>query len=330
MANMDFSTVEFDFENHVKSLNNAKPKRVINPLDTKAHTVVCIHWLQGLCQKMERCEYLHKLDKTRMPLCKHGSQCRIKNCLMKHESMEEKEECPFFLQGFCMHGPLCKFRHTKRPPDECPDVVNFEELMNSMKKRKASAPNQSYKISICKHWLEGNTCPFGDGCNYAHGEQDLKPASFHDVIDDGDVYDPVGHSMDPVAPLAATYTAANTTFFILQAPDLVSLAISKKRGVWSANMAAVRELSFAKEKSEHVVLFFSVNPLFAIYGVAELHPTGLPIPAPLDMGDLSVNFPVKWLRTFRLSVRTTFQLRLGNGMHLGKLEADGRLDANVG
>jgi cleavage and polyadenylation specificity factor subunit 4 len=329
---MDLSSVEFDFEPYVKKVNDAKPKRVVNPLDTKFATVVCIHWLQGLCQKMEKCEFLHKLDKTKMPLCKHGNQCRKKNCLKKHESDEEKEECPFFLQGFCMHGPFCKYRHTKRPPDECPDVVDFEQLMNSNKKRKASAPNQSYKISICKHWLQGNVCPFGDGCIYAHGEEDLKPASFHDQIDDDDVYDPIGTKMDAAPPpLAAAYTASNTTFFILQAPDLASLALSKKRGVWSANMAAARELSVAKEKSEHVIIFFAVNPLYAVYGVAELDPKGVPIPSPpQDMSSLSVDFPVTWLRSFRLSVRTTFQLRLGNGMHMGKLETDGRLDPGVG
>lgn len=321
--------MEFDFENYVRSVNSARPKRKINPLDTKAHTVVCIHWLQGLCQKMELCEFLHKLDKSRMPLCKHGSQCRKKSCPKKHESDEEKEECPFFLQGFCMHGPYCKYRHIKRPPDECPDEVDFLTLMNSNKKRKASAPNLSYKISICKHWLEGNACPFGDGCIFAHGEVDLKSASFHDDITDADVYDPTSNVMIS-SPNTPVYTAANTSFFVLQAPDLVSLARAMKRGVWSASASTVRELSVAQEKSQHVVMFFSVASLHAMYAVAELDPRGVPIPPPNSPLSLSVNFPVKWLRSYRLSVRTTYQLRMANGMHLGKLEGDGRVDPAVG
>lgn len=321
--------IDFDFENYVKSINDAKPRRKINPLDTKAHTVVCIHWLQGLCQKMENCEFLHKLDKSKMPLCKHGSQCRKKNCPKKHESDEEKEECPFFLQGFCMHGPYCKYKHIKRPPDDCPDEVNFLELMNSNKKRKASAPNLSYKISICKHWLEGSTCPFGDGCIFAHGEEDLKSASFHDDIDDAGIYDPVGTKMNTVGD-KPVYTATNTAYFVLQAPDLVSLARAMKRGVWSANAAAVRELSVAKDKFEHVLMFFNVGSLYAIYATAELDARGVPIPPPASPTSLSVPFPVVWLRSYRLSVRTTYQLRLAQGMHLGKLEADGRLDGTVG
>lgn len=321
--------VEFDFESYVKSVNDAKPKRIISPLDTKAHTVVCIHWLQGLCQKMEKCEFLHKLDKTKMPPCKHGSKCRTKNCLKKHESDEEKDECPFFLQGFCMHGPFCKYRHIKRPPDECPDEVDFVELFSTSKKRKATAPNLSYKISICKHWLEGKICPFGDGCIFAHGEEDLKSASFHDDIDDDNIYDPIGPKMIPAQDMPA-FTEGNSTFFVLQAPDLVSLARGMARGAWSANGSTVRELSVAKEKSEHVVLFFSVNTHAAIYAMAELDHISGPILLPDDPNALSMNFPVKWMRTYRLSVRTTYQLRMGNGMHLGKLENDGRMDPAVG
>ena len=322
--------VNFDFDPYVQQVNESKPKRKINKLDTKALTVVCIHWLQGLCQKMENCEFLHKLDKSKMPPCKHGNQCRKKNCFKKHESDEEKEECPFFLQGFCIHGPYCKFRHTKRPPDDCPDEIDFGILMSSMKKKKATAPNLSYKITICKHWLEGNMCPFGDGCIFAHGEEDLKPAAFHDEIHDSDVYNATGTRMERAHSLPSIYTDTNTVFFILQAPDLLSLAFAKKCGVWSASAAAVREISIAKEKAEHIIVFFSVNSLFAIYGAAEVDPIGIPIPPPNDPTSLSVNFPIKWLRTYRLSVRTTYQLRLGNGMHLGKLETDGRLDANVG
>ena len=135
--------------------------------DPKHRTIVCRHWLVGLCQKGSACEYLHRLDKSRMPLCKYNKLCKIRNCLLKHEDNEEKEECPYYKQGFCKNGPYCKYRHLKRSPDECPGIASFEPCLSSAQgiigiKRKSNAPNELYKVSICKHWLESNNCPFGD------------------------------------------------------------------------------------------------------------------------------------------------------------------------
>jgi len=138
--------------------------------------------LQGLCQKGDKCDYLHKLDKSRMPPCKHGKMCKIKNCPLKHSDEEEKPECAFFKQGFCFNGPLCKFRHVKRPPDECPPKAQFDEITpqpqqqnsSSWQRRKTQTPNQYYKITLCKHWLEHSICPYNEDCHYAHGESELK------------------------------------------------------------------------------------------------------------------------------------------------------------
>lgn len=42
-------------------------------------TVVCKHWLRGLCKKGDQCEFLHEYDMTKMPECyfysKFGKGC---------------------------------------------------------------------------------------------------------------------------------------------------------------------------------------------------------------------------------------------------------------
>ena len=42
-------------------------------------TVVCKHWLRGLCKKGDQCEFLHEYDMTKMPECyfysKFGEAC---------------------------------------------------------------------------------------------------------------------------------------------------------------------------------------------------------------------------------------------------------------
>jgi cleavage and polyadenylation specificity factor subunit 4 len=91
--------------------------------DLKHRTIVCRHWLLGLCQNGSSCGYLHRLDKSKMPACKHGNQCKIKNCPLKHTDELEISECIFYKQGFCYNGVNCVRRHVKRSPDECPFEV---------------------------------------------------------------------------------------------------------------------------------------------------------------------------------------------------------------
>jgi cleavage and polyadenylation specificity factor subunit 4 len=101
------------------------------------------------------------------------------NCCLKHVDEEEKAECIFFKQGFCRHGPACRFRHIKRPPDACPETADFSLGVSPLygvgdnpaasqtgKKRKVAAPNQYYKIIMCKHWLHTGHCPYGEDCHY--------------------------------------------------------------------------------------------------------------------------------------------------------------------
>ena len=78
---------------------------------------VCRHWLRGLCMKGDDCGFLHQFDQARMPVCrfyaKYG-ECREPDCVFKH-STEDMKECNMFKLGLCIHGPLCRYKHTRRP-----------------------------------------------------------------------------------------------------------------------------------------------------------------------------------------------------------------------
>lgn len=177
---------EFDFEEHVEShLPRITDDTISAEIgsgkvgEQKHRTIVCRHWLVGLCHNGNYCSYLHKLDHSRMPPCKHGQQCKIKNCPLRHVAEEELEECMFYKQGFCSNGPKCGRRHVKRPPNDCPPEYPFENdpISNSLtgKKLKAGQPNDNFKVTLCTHWLlKGDKCPFGADCHYAHGETELR------------------------------------------------------------------------------------------------------------------------------------------------------------
>ncbi|UPQ97011.1 30-kDa cleavage and polyadenylation specificity factor 30 [Chloropicon primus] len=87
---------------------------------------VCRHWLRGLCMKGEQCGFLHQFDQSRMPICRFFAKygvCREPECVFKH-STEEVKECNMFNLGFCIHGPLCRYKHVQRPgPPPPPETV---------------------------------------------------------------------------------------------------------------------------------------------------------------------------------------------------------------
>ncbi|NXK17152.1 CPSF4 factor, partial [Arenaria interpres] len=80
--------------------------------------VVCKHWLRGLCKKGGGCDFLHEYDVTKMPECYFYSkfgECGNKDCPFLHiDATTSATGCPWYDRGFCRHGPLCKYRHTRR------------------------------------------------------------------------------------------------------------------------------------------------------------------------------------------------------------------------
>ncbi|NXY24624.1 CPSF4 factor, partial [Atrichornis clamosus] len=84
-----------------------------------AKPVVCKHWLRGLCKRGDGCDFLHDYDVTRMPECYFYSkfgECSNKDCPFLHVDVAASGPlgCPWYDRGFCRHGPLCKYKHTRR------------------------------------------------------------------------------------------------------------------------------------------------------------------------------------------------------------------------
>ncbi|KAJ8601772.1 hypothetical protein CTAYLR_006827 [Chrysophaeum taylorii] len=202
----EFDHITFDFEAYVEELlpqlnapgphwsaearkaaveaaaASAPPGMSIQKLEEKYRTVVCRHWLRGLCMKGEQCEFLHQYDTDRMPVCRWGTSCQIPDCPYRHVAEDDKPQCVFYQQGFCIHGLLCKYRHVKQPPEKRPKIADFS-LGIAQKSRQADGapqnarnpPNEYYKIALCKHHMLGGMCPFGDECHFAHGSHELRP-----------------------------------------------------------------------------------------------------------------------------------------------------------
>jgi cleavage and polyadenylation specificity factor subunit 4 len=344
-----YNSIEFDFENHVMTKmlppldpaddpNNKQEVPYIKA-DPRHRIIVCQHWLLGLCQVGSECTYLHRFDKNKMPQCKHGKSCKIKNCPLKHGEMDVLE-CIFYRQGFCFNGALCHRRHVQRRPEECPPEATFEAgyyaagagAGPASKKLKSNQPNENYKVTLCTHWLQSGSCTFDEGCHFAHGEEEIHDGSIfggsnNDIIAEAEIYDPTRFRMD--APLKMPFTQQDKiSYFILQSPDLRSLSVSRRRGRWAVPYWIRDEINNAYMSSKHVIIFFSVRSLRGIYGVARM--TGEVLP-PVIGSPMSREFPVAWLRTIRMAIRTIAQMKVASsGMFIGKTTTDCKLDARVG
>ncbi|NWU67561.1 CPSF4 factor, partial [Pterocles burchelli] len=81
-------------------------------------TAVCRRWLRGLCKKGDGCEFLHGTKAARMPQCCFYSQfggCSREDCPFPHtDATAGTAGCPWYDRGFCRHGPLCRYKHTRR------------------------------------------------------------------------------------------------------------------------------------------------------------------------------------------------------------------------
>ena len=136
--------------------------------------------MKGLCMKGERCEFLHQFDLEKMPLCRHGDKCKTPDCPFRHIKEEDRMECVFYKQGFCIHGGFCRYKHTRRDRIDRPLVCDYTLGLSQMQagkegvalRRPASRQSDFFKVTMCKHYMQGN-CPFGDGCHFAHGKEEL-------------------------------------------------------------------------------------------------------------------------------------------------------------
>ncbi|KAI9698199.1 MAG: RNA-binding component of cleavage and polyadenylation factor [Candelina mexicana] len=124
------------------------------------NSLVCKHWLRGLCKKGDACEFLHEYNLFAFQSAKgisdvHGSmltfarhhrrkqsECNQYNryqycssgdeCLFLHIDPESKREpCPHYEKGMCILGPLCAKKHIRK--------------------------------TMCRFWMAG-FCPYGRKC----------------------------------------------------------------------------------------------------------------------------------------------------------------------
>ena len=62
--------------------------------ESKIKKIVCVHWINRQCKKGEDCEFLHRWDTERLPVCRY-----------------------WFKEGHCLKGEDCVYRHSAPEKD---------------------------------------------------------------------------------------------------------------------------------------------------------------------------------------------------------------------
>ena len=149
-------------------------------------------------------------------------------------------------------------------------------------RRPAPKPNEFFKISLCKHFMSGE-CPFGEGCHFAHGEDELRkfPRQEQKVVEDVELGDNMFSNQDNTtvdyfqggssgggkpSPILEPEQAH---FFILLAEKQRDLAISAARGEFFVQRRHAEQLNHAyQEGTKQVMIFFTASSSGHIQGAA--------------------------------------------------------------
>lgn len=305
--------------------------------DPRLRTVVCRHWLRDLCMKGKACEFLHQYDLSKMPLCRHGDRCKVKDCPFRHISEADRLECVFYSQGFCIHGPFCRYKHLQRDRADLPAVADFTLGLSQMQagkdgmqqRRPAPKPNEFYKVSLCKHFLQGE-CPFGEGCHFAHGEHELKKfprggagAGAGNEADNAESAAELTENMfsnqetttvdyfqggasggGKPSPILEPEHAA---FFILGAATQRDLALSTVKKEWWVQEPDADKMNTARQNGKQVMLFFTVTNSEHIQGAALLTSEAKLSASSHDSKSFSFKIQLDWYRTVELRITTAVE-----------------------
>ncbi|EEC42902.1 hypothetical protein PHATRDRAFT_50624 [Phaeodactylum tricornutum CCAP 1055/1] len=311
--------------------DEAKPVLTSAKHDPRLRTVVCRHWLRDLCMKGTACEFLHQYDLSKMPLCRHGERCKIKDCPFRHISEANRMECVFYSQGFCIHGPFCRYKHIRRAREDLPAVADFTLGLSQMQaskdgekvtKRTAPKPNEFYKISLCKHFLQGS-CPFAENCHFAHGESELRKFPRKDENEEeGDGGDELTDNMfvnqdtttiDYFQGGASGGGKPNpilepdqAKFYIVRAATHHDLAISTVQNEWYLQRKHAQAMNAAYQDGKHqVMIFFTVSDSNHIQGAALLTAPGVYQKSSDNGKDpFCHRISLEWFRTTELPIET--------------------------
>lgn len=137
-------------------------------------TQICTRWMEGSCQYGDRCNFAHGEEQLRQFGGTGSGVSRFASVDVKSRSNDpayRTKLCTRWAQGACQYGDRCMFAHG----EEQLRAFGGIDSTHAPRRTPTAAENSdpAFRTKLCTRWLQGS-CQYGDRCNFAHGEEQLR------------------------------------------------------------------------------------------------------------------------------------------------------------
>jgi|EP01046_Picozoa_sp_COSAG06_P000864 hypothetical protein len=139
-------------------------------------TQICTRWMEGSCQYGDRCNFAHGEEQLRQfggtPTgVARGGFAAIDVKSRSNDPAYRTKLCTRWAQGACQYGDRCMFAHG----EEQLRAFGGVDATQAPRRAPTAAENSdpAFRTKLCTRWLQGS-CQYGDRCNFAHGEEQLR------------------------------------------------------------------------------------------------------------------------------------------------------------
>jgi hypothetical protein len=129
-------------------------------------TTLCQFYLAGPCKNGDTCNFAHGTSELRTP---QGDS--VKDVGGNKKVKLKTKLCEKFLQfGDCPFGMSCNYAHGVRELQKAAAATSNTTGGDA----GGESDNPSFKTALCKSYMAGMYCHFGQRCQYAHGRHELR------------------------------------------------------------------------------------------------------------------------------------------------------------
>ncbi len=137
-------------------------------------TQICTRWMEGSCQYGDRCNFAHGEEQLRQFGGTAPGVSRFASVDVKSRSNDpayRTKLCTRWAQGACQYGDRCMFAHGEEQLRAFGGIDSTQPPRRTPTAAENSDP--AFRTKLCTRWLQGS-CQYGDRCNFAHGEEQLR------------------------------------------------------------------------------------------------------------------------------------------------------------
>ncbi|CAL5198594.1 unnamed protein product [Lathyrus oleraceus] len=218
-------------------------------------TRICTKFGLGTCRNGENCTYAHGADEIRQPPPNWQELVGPRTEERDEKIIQKMKLCKKYCNGeICPYGDNCNFLH-ENPAKFREDswktressAISIETCNNLEGSRAGSKQERGtyWKTKICIRWKNTGSCPFGDGCHFAHGDAELQVP---------------GGGIEAEAAVAI----ANSTKAVI--PTLPTIGSSANNAPTLPLPASVSAMTEEEKKAKKELLWKKLNKINRIYG----------------------------------------------------------------